>query len=223
MDFENLHVCDLFLAASSGVSLHQNLCIVFDAYSTMSPTDIDEIRHSSTIFIYFTFVVASVPHQRSHCSKEKLLLRQTPTSQADRDNAALLGKILPGGHLGSLGMTCQTILFMLTIKWFLTLYYPKSTYLSKHLVPFALIGPRGWDSQFIMPLALIISLTSSVWRARLHCHHLCSLPSESLSFSWIIGISNSLWIRPNDGPWATSGTDRSRLKKFIPFNTKCLQ
>jgi hypothetical protein len=48
----------------------------------------------------------------------------------------------------------------LALKHFHFLSYPRATYLCKQPVGFSLIDRRGFDNQFLIPLALTFSFTS---------------------------------------------------------------
>jgi hypothetical protein len=60
------------------------------------------------------------------------------------------------------------------------------------LVRFLLIDPHGFNSQFLIFLVLMFTFISCGWRAILRRCYSYSFRSESLSYSWIMDIPNSL-------------------------------
>jgi hypothetical protein len=99
--------------------------------------------------------------QRSQCSKEKLSLRQHV------DGIGLIWK----SALCSLGIIWNTMLLISKIQWFLLFYNLMTTYRCRHRARFSWVGRQGLDSPFIIPLAMIFTLTSYTWRAILdYCH-----------------------------------------------------
>jgi hypothetical protein len=85
-DFQGLKIDNHFFC-------DQNLHIVFDAVSPISPTGINEIKNVSIIIIQLRLLIFDISPLNIQLLKAEIILATRPGSQADRDISHLFAKL----------------------------------------------------------------------------------------------------------------------------------
>jgi hypothetical protein len=139
----------------------QHRHIVLRTDSPLSSTGLNGIRHLSTISICIIFIILrSLPPkilmlQREVITETERQPSLRPFSSCCPRQAMRIKKMLPRNYL-------QHDVFMVNIEYCFILYHPRIASVCSVHVNLLLIGRRGLDGQWIIPLAIIFALSSYI-------------------------------------------------------------
>jgi hypothetical protein len=144
------------------------------------------------------------------------------TRPADRDILHLLGNfplLRQKSQLRSLGVICNTILFVFDNKYLHFLSCLRTAHFCKHPLEFSLSVSRDLDHRFLSPLTLAF-VTTSYTRGTMmrYCQQFLPLYAFLIA-SWVMAISNT-WLNWMDVNVRNSEKVEMWISRFLQWKSK---